>query len=1455
MPAFADETFNNTTKTVDGGKDPAWNVNGNLIIGTTNTGEVDIINGGRVTLGSDKILTMGTGAGSSGLLTIDNSTMVLSAPFGVSTEHQIGQAGSAEINILNGGVVDNQGVSNLSLGTLAGGSGILNIDGLGSAWKYTGDDPNYHSITVGGSVNGMVPGGSGLLSIQNGGSGEFSRTIVAEGKGAVGTVTVKGNGSALVSGDMHIGADGGQATVNITDGGQVTSGYGYIGNNRYLFTDNTAGSAGTVSVNGTDAQWNASWEVHVGYFGTGTLDIRNGGSVSAGKLYVGYGSPGGVNSVGDMLVSGAGSYVSVAANPAGGNFSNGNLYVGNAGTGALTITDGGSVQSVRTYIASSAGSTGTLNIGAGVDIAAAKAGTLTTGSVMFGAGTGTLNFNYTDASYLLTADISGNGMINQTADTTGTTTLTGDGSGFTGTTNVKGGVLQIGAGGRTGALNGTIVDDTKVVFNRSDDLTFTGTLQGAGSMEKLGAGTLTMTGDSGAFAGDTTVRAGTLWINGILGGTVDVASGASLGGTKGTIGGNTTVASGGTLIGNQGNVLTFNSDLTLNSGSNVNVALGQASNAAGLFYVHGNLALNGSTLNITDQGDFGVGTYRLFDYDGSLSGDLTLGNVPTGSDRSAMNFDKSNPGHYNLYFAGQIANNIWDGGDGIWNTTNRNWTDINHGADGIWNQGDYAQFNGPVGHHVTVDNSGGDITAQGLVFSTDGYVLDGGYLTLTGDKAPTIRVGDGSAGGANITATISTVLHGTQGVTKIDYGTLVLTGENDYSGGTTINQGTVQLGDGNNTGSIQGDVVVNVDPYGHGTLAFDRSNTYNFSGNISGGGDVVQRGTGTTVFEGNNTFSGGLTVERGTAQAGIADRAFGSGLLTVDTDGTADLANFNETVGGLAGSGHVALGSGTLTLNQGTDTTFSGGIDGTGGLTKNGIGKLTLSGTGNWSGDTDVNGGSLIQGAAGGFSANSNYSVAKDAVIDLGGFATSMASLNNSGIINFGGNGGTTLNVAGNYTGNGGTVVINSVLGGDGSTTDVLKVGGDTSGNTHLKVINRGGLGDQTVNGIEVVDVQGNSNGTFSLLGDFVTKDGKQAVSGGAYAYTLQRGPGTGNDDGNWYLTSQRDDPDPRYGPTVPVYEGYLNNMQALNKLPTLQERVGERYWTDKNGDGQTNGAAVDDRGVWARIEGAHNRLEPDTSLTRMKQDVNTFIMQAGVDGQFYEGANGKLIAGITGQYGHAKGDISSFHGDGAISTDAWSLGATATWYGNSGFYVDGQAQVTWFDSDLNSWTANQGLADGRKATGYALSIEAGQRFAIDQNWSLTPQAQLMYSSINANAFDDTWGSRVRLHDGDSLIGRIGLAANYANSWKGDDGLMVNTTVYGIANLYQEMLGGSSVNVAGVDFDTDNDKTWGGIGAGGTYAWADNKYAIYGEGSINTAFNHFADSYALKGTVGFKVKW
>ncbi|MFD1793217.1 autotransporter outer membrane beta-barrel domain-containing protein, partial [Ochrobactrum teleogrylli] len=268
-----------------------------------------------------------------------------------------------------------------------------------------------------------------------------------------------------------------------------------------------------------------------------------------------------------------------------------------------------------------------------------------------------------------------------------------------------------------------------------------------------------------------------------------------------------------------------------------------------------------------------------------------------------------------------------------------------------------------------------------------------------------------------------------------------------------------------------------------------------------------------------------------------------------------------------------------------------------------------------------------------------------------------------------------------------------------------------------------------------------------------------------------------------------------------------------------------------------------------------HNRFEPETTTARMKQDVNTVIMQAGVDGQFYESDEGRWIAGITGQYGHGRADVSSFSGDGDIDTNAWSLGATSTWYGKNGFYIDGQAQITWFDSDLTSSTANIGLADGRKARGYAASLEAGQRFALDEGWSLTPQAQLLWSSIDADGFRDTWNSHVSMHDGDSLIGRLGLAVNHDSNWQAADGTAVNTTIYGIANIYQEFLGGTSVNVAGVNFDTDAQKTWAGIGAGGTYAWANSKYAIYGQGSIDTSLTHFADNYALKGTVGFKMNW
>nr|WP_051917470.1 autotransporter-associated beta strand repeat-containing protein [Brucella anthropi] len=1187
------------------------------------------------------------------------------------------------------------------------------------------------------------------------------------------------------------------------------------------------------------------------------------------------------------------------------------------GVGSLTKTGTGTLvfSGDNDYVGVTTISDGTLQIGDGGG----------TGSVVGDiTNNARLAFNRNNA-YAYNGLISGTGSVVQAG--TGTTTLTGQNT-YAGGTVVSAGVLQVSSDKNLGASSGNLTIDGGTFANtaaltsaravnvtanggsiRTDaTLTLTGAFDGspASDWHKTGTGLLVFdssaTGDVGAGAnvdagkivvegsldGSFAVNSGaTLEISGTQGGDVNVNAGGTLMGS-GQVGQNVVVADNGNLQGKYGQTLQIGGNLALDANSQVNVTLGMPSQTA-LYDVQGNVTLAGS-LNITDGGGFGPGLYRLIDYQGNLTDNgMTIGTAPGGDPtRMWIDTDEANK-QVNLMSSYGVRLNVWDGGNGAWNLvsdhSNDVWTDNADNIKGPYDQGSFAVFRGTPGT-VTISNAAGNVTASGLNFATDGYVLAGDALDLDNTDQPIINVGDATDASKSMTATIAATLTGSKGINKTNYGTLVLTGANSYSGGTTVTGGVLQIGDGGNTGSIKGDVAVSSSAYGDGTLAFNRSDDTEFDGNITGDGKggVVQKGTGTTTFTGDNTFSGGLTVENGGVKAGVAGHAFGTGTLKVKAGATADLGGFDTTVGGLAafdasgttGDGDIALGSGKLTVEQSFDSKFSGVISGAGDLTKSGTGTLTLNTAGTYTGATNVDGGTLKQGAAGVFNnASSGYTVGTDGTLDLGGFDTTLAALSNGGLITMGTQqtAGTTLSVTGNYTGTGGTVVINTVLGDDSSKTDRLKVGGDTSGTTNLKVNNRGGLGAQTVNGIEVVEVAGQSNGTFSLVSDYTTKDGQKAVVGGAYAYTLQQGAGSGNKDGNWYLTSQTTqeppapdcqqtntcpvDPDnPRYSAGVPVYQGYAQNMQVLNKLPTLQERVGNRYLTSGNDNDASNtgSSTVDSRGIWARIEGAHNRLEPH-SATGMKQDINSFIMQTGVDGQFYEDANGKLIAGITGQYGTAHGNSSSFFGDGYTDTSAWSLGATATWYGNDGFYVDTQGQLTWFDNDLNSDTANSGLADGAKAFGYALSAEVGQRIALDEHWSLTPQAQLMWSSLDADAFHDIWGNRVHMQDGDSLTARIGLAANYQDSWQGDDGRMVNTSVYGIANVYQEFLGGTRINVAGVNVDTDNDKTWAGIGAGGTYAWADSKYAIYGQGSINTSLNHSTDSYAVKGNAGFIVRW
>src|SRR5690606_35548551 len=103
-------------------------------------------------------------------------------------------------------------------------------------------------------------------------------------------------------------------------------------------------------------------------------------------------------------------------------------------------------------------------------------------------------------------------------------------------------------------------------------------------------------------------------------------------------------------------------------------------------------------------------------------------------------------------------NGVINGGNGIWQNSagNENWTEANGFINASYSDGTFAIFTGAAGT-VTIDNSPGTVTAQGMQFATDGYVITGGPLTLVGPQS-TIRVGDGTGASASMTATIDSEL-------------------------------------------------------------------------------------------------------------------------------------------------------------------------------------------------------------------------------------------------------------------------------------------------------------------------------------------------------------------------------------------------------------------------------------------------------------------------------------------------------------------------------------------------------------------------------------------------------------------------------------------------------------------------------------------------------------------------
>ena len=163
---------------------------------------------------------------------------------------------------------------------------------------------------------------------------------------------------------------------------------------------------------------------------------------------------------------------------------------------------------------------------------------------------------------------------------------------------------------------------------------------------------------------------------------------------------------------------------------------------------------------------------------------------------------------------------------------------------------------------MTVGTVGGLAFGPGITAPTIGGLAGSGNVNLaTTDASPLPVV---LTIGGNSSTTYSGALSGSGGLTLAGAAALVLTGSNTYSGQTTISSGTLQLGGGGATGSINSANITD-----NGVLEFDRSDSsLTFSQAVSGSGGLVKAGTGTLILTGANTYTGATRIIAGTLQVG-----------------------------------------------------------------------------------------------------------------------------------------------------------------------------------------------------------------------------------------------------------------------------------------------------------------------------------------------------------------------------------------------------------------------------------------------------------------------------------------------------------------------------------------------------------------------------------------------------------
>jgi fibronectin-binding autotransporter adhesin len=437
----------------------------------------------------------------------------------------IAPAGIASVTVTDGGLFRTPDIA--TIGDQAAANGTVSVDGAGSRWDHDGPTGTPSFFIVGNSGTGsMNATGGGVIAVHN-----QCVPVIANNPGSHGSVTVDGAGSQWTTElhDLSVGYSG-SGTLSILNGGSVAT----ISSGNALIGDGP-GSDGTTTVDGPGSTWTVLGLLDIGNAGTGSLKVTTGAAVSAAEAYIALQQ----GSKGDVTVEGAGaSFRNIG--------SNGYLIVGGADAGSLTIKDGGTVEAKETFVGDGASGIGTV--------------------LVSGAGASLVNSQDFAVGYF------GQGIVSILAGASASNPVA---------------VI----GNNSGSVGRVTVDGAGSTWTNTDTL----------DVGPDGSGALTVSGGAAMSVTNTLTiwSHGTVTLNGgtINAGTVDLTAGAVLGGT-GTIASNVSNA-GSVSPGQSPGLLTVNGNYTQAAGGSLECEIGGLTEGTEFdsVAVSGSATLDG-TLNI-----------------------------------------------------------------------------------------------------------------------------------------------------------------------------------------------------------------------------------------------------------------------------------------------------------------------------------------------------------------------------------------------------------------------------------------------------------------------------------------------------------------------------------------------------------------------------------------------------------------------------------------------------------------------------------------------------------------------------------------------------------------------------------------------------------------------------------------------------------------------------------------